>query len=201
MIGRRDASSRRRSPTLPASSAAGSLLIMPNTRPRGPGASTHGSRRSSAPQPALTVRTQGLSAEPIRLQPPAPRRRWRASIDQRFGSPAMSRNPASLAAILILLMTSSAFAQNPVTDGSLLIHGNYCGPGNRGYDKVPVDALDAACRHHDLCTPDNGLPSCACNARLSREAGRVARSRRQPNDLRQLATIVANAATIPICQP
>ncbi len=113
----------------------------------------------------------------------------------------MTRSSLSLAAILIPLMTSSASAQSPVTDGSLLIHGNYCGPGNRGYDKVPVDALDAACRQHDLCTPDIGLPSCACNARLSREAGRVARSRRQPNDIRQLATIVANAATIPICQP
>ena len=113
----------------------------------------------------------------------------------------MIRSPFGPAALLIAVMISTAFAQNPLTDGSLLIHGNYCGPGNRGYDKAPVDALDAACRHHDLCTPDQGLPSCACNARLSREAARVARNRRQPADLRQLAAVVANAAKIPICQP
>ena len=113
----------------------------------------------------------------------------------------MTRSTFGLAAVLFSLGTSAVSAQNPIADGSLLIHGHYCGPGNRGYDKAPVDELDAACRHHDLCTPDNGLPSCACNARLSREAGRVARNRRQPTDLRQLATIVANAAMIPICQP
>ena len=115
--------------------------------------------------------------------------------------PTFRHHALGLATLLIFLTTTAVFAQNPLTDGSLLIHGNYCGPGNRGYDKTPVDALDAACRHHDLCTPDNGLPSCSCNARLSREAARVARNRRQSADLRQLAAIVASAATIPICQP
>ena len=114
----------------------------------------------------------------------------------------MIRKSLRLLAASFLLVTAPAFAQNPVADGSLLIHGNYCGPGNRGYDKRPVDALDAACRRHDLCTPDGGvLPSCACNARLARDAGRVARDRRQPADLRQVATVVANAAQIPICRP
>ena len=113
----------------------------------------------------------------------------------------MLRRRICLTALLICWITLPAWAQNPIADGSLLIHGNYCGPGNRGYDKAPIDALDAACRHHDLCTPDIGLPSCACNARLSREATRVAHNRHQPADLRQMATIVAGAATIPICQP
>ena len=113
----------------------------------------------------------------------------------------MSRRPFCLIAFLICWTTWPALAQNPIADGSLLIYGNYCGPGNRGYDKAPIDALDAACRHHDLCTPDMGLRSCACNARLSREASRVARNRHQPADLRHMAEIVAGAATIPICQP
>jgi hypothetical protein len=29
-------------------------------------------------------------------------------------------------------------------------YGNYLGPGNLGYDKLPIDALDAAARVHDL---------------------------------------------------
>lgn len=113
----------------------------------------------------------------------------------------MTRSPLSLAAVLIPLLTTSALAQSPFGEGSLLIHGNFCGPGNRGYDKAPVDALDVACLHHDQCTPDLGLPSCACNARLSREAARVAHNRHQPADLRQMAAVVANAAMIPICLP
>ncbi|MFE1600308.1 hypothetical protein [Methylobacterium sp. ID0610] len=77
----------------------------------------------------------------------------------------------------------------------MLIHGNYCGPGNNA-PLPPVDALDRACAHHDACTPDGGLPSPACNARLAREADRIARDPRQPEDLRALAGMIALGAGV-----
>ena len=115
------------------------------------------------------------------------------------------RHRLAAVALLFAVSLSPAFPQGlppELAHGALLIHGNYCGPGNRGYDKAPVDALDAACRRHDLCTPDGGaLPSCACNRRLAREAARVASDPRQRADLRELAVVVSNAAQLPICRP
>jgi hypothetical protein len=72
----------------------------------------------------------------------------------------------------------------------MLVHGNYCGPGNNA-PLPPVDALDAACARHDACTPDRGLPTKGCNLRLEREATAVALDRRQPDDLRAMAGAVA----------
>ena len=88
---------------------------------------------------------------------------------------------------------------SPLTDGSMVFHGNFCGPGQRG--SRPVGALDVACMHHDACTPAGGIPSCACNARLQREAAAVARSSRQPPDLRDLAALVSQSATVMPCDP
>ena len=76
---------------------------------------------------------------------------------------------------------------------ALLIHGNYCGPGNNA-PLPPIDALDAACARHDACTPRGGLPSPACNARLQREADLIAHDPRQPGELRDAAGFVAFAA-------
>lgn len=77
----------------------------------------------------------------------------------------------------------------------MLLHGNYCGPGNNA-PAAPVDALDAACARHDACTPDEGLPTQACNARLQAEAEGVADDPRQPEDLRMVAGLVASAAAM-----
>ena len=82
---------------------------------------------------------------------------------------------------------------------TLLMHGHYCGPGNDGMDVAPIDALDAACRKHDACTPDGDLPSCGCNRALKRDAGRVAASPREPQDLRAVAGLVAGATDLMLC--
>jgi hypothetical protein len=55
----------------------------------------------------------------------------------------------------------------------MLIHGNYCGPGNNA-PLPPIDALDAACARHDACTPDGALAPKACNLRLQVDAERLA---------------------------
>ncbi len=78
---------------------------------------------------------------------------------------------------------------------TMLIHGNYCGPGNNA-PLAPIDALDAACARHDACTPDDAFPSKACNMRLQAEAGRVADDPRQPEDLRMMAGFVAAGAAM-----
>ena len=90
----------------------------------------------------------------------------------------------------------------PGADGSLVFHGNYCGPGSRGPGLPPVDALDAACMHHDACSPavGRGLPSCGCNARLQREASLVARNPRTPDDERVAAQFVAEGAKVLACR-
>lgn len=58
----------------------------------------------------------------------------------------------------------------PSTSG-MPIYGNYCGPGH-GDDTgntAPVDAVDAACRRHDLCYRDKGYFHCGCDGALIAE--------------------------------
>lgn len=88
---------------------------------------------------------------------------------------------------------------DPTTNGLTLIHGNYCGVGQR--PGGPIDALDVACMHHDACTPTGRLPTCDCNARLRDEAAAVARDPRQPTELQSMASMVAAAATVMLCKP
>lgn len=107
----------------------------------------------------------------------------------------MIRFPLALG--LLTTLTVSALAQEPhrAHGPTLLLHGNYCGPGNNGAVQ-PIDALDAACARHDACTPDGGLPSRACNMRLQREAERVASDVREPEDVRMWAGLVASGASM-----
>ncbi|MCJ2136192.1 hypothetical protein MKK69_19410 [Methylobacterium sp. J-026] len=108
----------------------------------------------------------------------------------------LTRTVVSLAApvFLIACWAAPSLAQPAANGGpKLLIHGNYCGPGNNA-PLPPIDALDAACARHDACTPDVGLPSKACNLRLEREAKAVARDPHQPDDVRSLADVVASFA-------
>src|SRR6478609_9308669 len=77
----------------------------------------------------------------------------------------------------------------------LLVHGNYCGLGNNA-PLPPVDAVDAACAHHDACTPVDGLPSQDCNLQLRREAGLIARDTKQPDELRAIAGFIAAGASL-----
>ena len=84
-------------------------------------------------------------------------------------------------------------------DGPLLIHGNYCGIGNRP-NTPPTDALDEACMHHDACTTEGKLPNCACNNRLKSEAMRIARDPATPAKIQVLAATMAASMSILICK-
>ncbi len=83
--------------------------------------------------------------------------------------------------------------------GPLLIHGNYCGIGNRP-GTPPVDLLDEACMHHDACTHTGRLPSCACDNRLHDDAVTISRDPRTPVDIQVLATSVAASMLVLICK-
>ncbi|SFL23739.1 hypothetical protein [Methylobacterium pseudosasicola] len=110
---------------------------------------------------------------------------------------AAAAAPLALAAFLAL----PAWAQPAAFGGpKILIHGNYCGPGNNA-PLPPIDALDAACARHDACTPNGGLPSQGCNLRLQRDAALISRDPRQPDDLRALAGLVAASATLIPAEP
>lgn len=106
-----------------------------------------------------------------------------------------------LAASLLLTagcaaLAAPSYAQPAAFGGpKMLVHGNYCGPGNNA-PLPPIDALDAACARHDACTPNGGLPSQACNLRLQREATLISRDPRQPQDVRSMAGLVAASATL-----
>lgn len=84
--------------------------------------------------------------------------------------------------------------------GALLLHGNYCGPGNRA-PWPPIDPVDAACARHDSCTPPRGLPSCACNARLRAETAFLSRSPSLRPELRAVAGTVSAVAALLPCAP
>lgn len=110
----------------------------------------------------------------------------------------LSTFPIRLAAPFLIAggLAVPALAQPSAMGGpKVLIHGNYCGPGNNA-PLPPIDALDAACARHDACTPDGGLPSKACNLGLQRDAEWIARDPRQPDDLRTLAGFVAAGAAL-----
>lgn len=112
--------------------------------------------------------------------------------------------PAALALALSLCAAAPGHAQDlPFVDtgrGTILIHGNYCGPGNRS-PRAPIDALDRACMHHDACSPPRGqIPTCTCNDRLHTEADAVANSPRYARSLRETAGFVADMALALPCK-
>lgn len=92
--------------------------------------------------------------------------------------------------IVVPLFLVSAPALAQTAGPRPMLYGNYCGPGNNA-PLPPIDALDAACMHHDACSPDQGLPTKSCNFRLEREAAAVSDDPREPDDVRAMAGMVS----------
>ena len=86
-----------------------------------------------------------------------------------------------------------------VITGRELFHGNYCGTGQRGEGLPSIDALDAACMHHDACYGEAGYRSCACDGVLSREAAKASEDPKVALEVRRRALSVAEAATAMGC--
>ena len=101
-----------------------------------------------------------------------------------------------VALLLAIGIATPALAEpGSMGEPKMLIHGNYCGPGNNA-SLPPIDTLDAACARHDACTPNGGMPSRACNVRLQREADAISRDQKQPSDVRAMAGFVAAGAAM-----
>ena len=83
--------------------------------------------------------------------------------------------------------------------GPLLIHGNYCGIGNRP-GATPVDELDAACMRHDACTHTGSVPGCRCDDRLRTEAAEIAQDPSTRPDIRAIAAATAAGMAVLICK-
>lgn len=110
----------------------------------------------------------------------------------------------AVAAAAILPLRAQELPRFDPARRALLIHGNFCGPGNRGPGHPPIDALDRACAHHDACSApfDSGrLPRCSCHDRLHAEAGLVARDPRTPASVRQTAQFISDGALALPCDP
>jgi len=72
----------------------------------------------------------------------------------------------------------AATTSTPVArPASPLFHGNWCGIGDLDRGK-PVDALDAACRAHDLCYERMGRGACACDRAFLKATASLSQSRR-----------------------
>ncbi len=71
-------------------------------------------------------------------------------------------NPRMVPALALLALLAPAPAAQAFFK-CMPIHGNWCGPGHpsQGFPP-PVDAYDAACMPHDLCTAGPG-PTGACD--------------------------------------
>lgn len=93
--------------------------------------------------------------------------------------------------LLLTCWSDSSLAETAMSAGpTMLVYGNYCGYGNNA-PLAPIDALDAACARHDACTPDDDLPTKACNVRLEQEAEDIALDLSQPDNVRMMAGLVS----------
>jgi len=109
-----------------------------------------------------------------------------------------------LTAVLCLILLSAGpasakasddHASNPATP---LFHGNWCGAGDMNRAS-PVDALDAACRAHDLCYERVGRGACPCDKALLRATAALVRNPRIPEIIRSKAATVNSLFSAALC--
>jgi hypothetical protein len=103
----------------------------------------------------------------------------------------------------LIVWSASPTMAAPVAAGSSgastpLFHGNWCGVGdvNRA---SPVDALDAACRAHDLCYERVGRGACQCDKALLNATAALVKSRRIPETVRSKAATVNSLFSAVLC--
>ncbi len=106
------------------------------------------------------------------------------------------------ALFLILWATSQAAALPPAGAApgasTPLFHGNWCGAGDMNRAS-PVDALDAACRSHDLCYERVGRGACLCDRALLKATAALVKSPRTPETVRSKAATVNSFFSVALC--
>ena len=85
---------------------------------------------------------------------------------------------------------------------SIPIYGNWCGPNHPSTPALagpPVNALDAACMRHDICTANRGRFDCGCDLAFMNE---LRTTRWQNPNLQSIARGVYDGiAVIPCADP
>nr|WP_246717594.1 phospholipase A2 family protein [Microvirga flocculans] len=79
-----------------------------------------------------------------------------------------------------------------------LFHGNWCGTGDANR-AAPVDALDAACRAHDLCYEQVGRGACACDRAFLKATAALVKSRKVPETVRSKAATANSLFSATLC--
>jgi len=79
-----------------------------------------------------------------------------------------------------------------------LFHGNWCGAGDAGR-AAPVDALDAACRAHDLCYERHGRSACVCDRAILKATAMLVASPQIPEPIRSKAATVNSLFSAALC--
>ncbi len=113
--------------------------------------------------------------------------------------------PARTSAVLpffVLLCSVPALAQGTMgsrTAAPPLFHGHWCGAGDQNR-AAPVDALDAACRAHDLCYERVGRNACDCDRALLDATAKLVRNVRVAQDVRNKAATVNSLFSAAPCR-
>jgi hypothetical protein len=111
------------------------------------------------------------------------------------------RNSA-LSLCLILALAFPVVAA-PLTGGTAgmappLFHGNWCGAGDANRAS-PIDALDAACRAHDLCYERHGRSACVCDRAILKATATLVKSPNVPETIRSKAATVNSLFSAALC--
>ncbi|MBZ6075434.1 hypothetical protein [Microvirga puerhi] len=94
---------------------------------------------------------------------------------------------AALSSLLCAGTVSAAPARSVAPEAPPpLFHGHWCGLGDENRES-PVDALDAACRAHDLCYEHRGRNACSCDKAFLKATGALIRNPRTDDALRNKA--------------
>lgn len=103
---------------------------------------------------------------------------------------------------LALSLAGGAGATQPAKAASEanppLYHGNWCGAGDAHRGRA-VDALDAACRAHDLCYERKGRGACACDQALLKATAALVRNQKIEETVRSKAATVNSLFSAALC--
>ncbi|MBO1904811.1 hypothetical protein J4G37_07805 [Microvirga sp. 3-52] len=111
------------------------------------------------------------------------------------------RLPAPSACLILCLTLPVSAMPSPSTSpepAPPLFHGNWCGAGDANRAS-PIDALDAACRAHDLCYERHGRSFCICDRAILKATAALVRSRKIPEVVRSKAATVNSLFSAALC--
>jgi hypothetical protein len=107
------------------------------------------------------------------------------------------------AGFCLILWSIGPVPAAPLANGSPaaaspLFHGNWCGVGDANRAS-PIDALDAACRAHDLCYERVGRGACVCDRAFLKATAALVKSLKVPEAVRSKAATANSLFSAALC--